>query len=45
MRLASGAFSRYNGNRKGDMTYDHPMPALRQSREDPWQPVGVWLVR
>lgn len=27
------------------MTYDHPMPVLRQSCDDPGQPVGVRLLR
>ena len=27
------------------MTYDHPMPALRQSRKNPGQPVGMRLLR
>ena len=44
--LVKQAAPRYNGRQKGGIVYGgHSMPALRKSRKNPGQPVGVRLLR
>lgn len=45
MSLAGRSIPRYNGSREGGIAHDDSMPALRQSREDPGEQLGVRLVQ